>query len=435
MSVWPNPEPLFDPLPPPPSLARRRAWHWLVALALLAAAGSIAWSARQSQLAARQKAQAHATRAVRIERGTLEIRMRLNGQTSARSYSDIAVPKLRMPEPDRPLTLLTLAASGSIVRKGDLVAEFDPQSAKDHYDDTVDGLNNQENQLAKRQSIAALDIIALLQKMEKARARMDKAKLDLQTIPVRSGIRQELLKLAASQAEVEYLAMAEDLPQVLESEEAAMRMAEIGVELERLHVQRHKQDLERLTVRSPTDGMVVLKTLHRHGVSEQSTYQAGDRVYPGSLMMRVVDRRNMQVEGAVNQAESGRFRLGQEATVRLDGYPEAVYKARVHSIGAMAAPPGRQQFYIRSIPIRLEILNPDERLLPDLSASADVLVERHDDVLLAPAEAVRDENGQSFVYVQKGETVEKRHVSRGRVHGAQAEILEGVEAGEIVVID
>ncbi|MBI5084782.1 MAG: efflux RND transporter periplasmic adaptor subunit [Acidobacteria bacterium] len=402
---------------------------------MLAAAGSAAWVARQSQLAARQKAQARAARVVRIERGTMEIRLRLNGQTSARTYADIAVPKLRMPEPDRPLTLLRLAASGSMVRKGDLVAEFDPQSAKDHYDDTVDGLNNQENQLEKRQSIAALDVIALLQKMDKARAKMEKAKLDLQTIPVRSGIRQELLKLAALQAEAEYLAMAEDLPQVLESEEAAMRIAEIGVELERKHVQRHKHDLERLLVHAPTDGMVVLKTLHRHGVAEQSTYQVGDRVYPGSLMMRVVNCRNMQVEGAVNQAESGRFRLGQEATIRLDGYPEAIYKARVYSIGAMAVPPGRQQFFLRSIPIRLEILNPDERLIPDLSASADVLVEKHEDVLLAPVEAFRDENGQSFVYVQKGETVEKRHVSRGRVHGAQAEILEGVEAGEIVVID
>jgi HlyD family secretion protein len=434
MSAWPDPQPQFEPAQSPAE-KERVFWPWLLAAIITAGGMTGAWMMRQQAAQAQQKALAKLVRTARVQRGSMEIRVRLSGSTSARNYADIVVPKLRTPERENPMTLLKLAESGSTVRKGDLVAEFDPQATKDHYDDTVDGLNNQENQLEKRQAIASLDLIALFQKMEKARAKMEKAKWDLKSIPVRSGIKAETLKLAAQEAEAEYLSMAEDLPQVLDSEEAAMRIAEIGVELERQHVQRHKIDLERLAVHAPVDGLVVLRTLYRSGTSEQSTYAVGDRVYPGSLMMRIVDRKSMQVEGTINQSESGRFRVGQKAVVRLDAYPGAVYDARVYSIGAMAVMPGRQQYFIRTIPIRLQILDPDDRLIPDLTASAEVLVEKLDDVLLAPAEAVKEENGESYVMVQKGENFERRHVSRGRTHGSQAALLEGVEAGEVVVID
>jgi HlyD family secretion protein len=320
------------------------------------------------------------------------------------------------------------------VRKGDVIAAFDPQAVKDHLDDTRDALHDRSNMLARKKTLLDLEVENLTQQLRKAKAKMDKARLDLGTIPVRSGIKAETLRIAAALAEDEFNALEAELPLRIQSQAASLRISELNEEMEQLHVERHEQDLAHLTIHAPNDGTVVVQTMRR-SMGEQVTLGVGDRVTPGALLMRVVDSSRMQVEGLINQAECGNFRIGQEAIVRVDAYPEAVFRGRVYAIGAMASNPGRQQYFLRTIPIRVEILDGDSRLLPDLSASADVLVEKAANVLLAPAQALHEENGQTVVYLQKPDGVERRPVVKARVHGSQAALLEGVEAGDVVVID
>jgi hypothetical protein len=214
-----------------------------------------------------------------------------------------------------------------------------------------------------------------------------------------------------------------------------MRITEISRILEDQHVERHREDLSRLTLTAPAGGMVVIQTMHRHG-GDQVTYSVGDRLSPGALFMRIADRETMQVEGTVNQTEIGHFRIGQEAIVRLDAYPDAAYRGKVTAIGALATAPGRSaNYYLRSVPIRVQILDADHRVLPDLSASAEILVDKAEDVLLAPAGAVRQEDGQTFVYVKNGENLEKRPVTIGPAQGAQVALTSGVSEGDVLVIN
>ena len=180
--------------------------------------------------------------------------------------------------------------------------------------------------------------------------------------------------------------------------------------------------------------MVVLGYQHRHdGV--QATIGTGDRFHPGAPVLRVVDTSTLQVEGAINQSDVEQIRVGQPATVRLDGYTGAEYKGRVRSIGVLASTPGRAQYYLRTIPIEVELLDAGDALLPDLTASAEVLIDKVDDVLLAPSDAVKEENGQSFVYVLKGQATERRSVTVGRMSATHTVIEEGVAAGDVLVVD
>jgi multidrug efflux pump subunit AcrA (membrane-fusion protein) len=156
---------------------------------------------------------------------------------------------------------------------------------------------------------------------------------------------------------------------------------------------------------------------------------------PGTTFARVIDQKTMQIVGVINQAESSAFRVGQEAVVRLDAYPDVTYKGKVHSIGALAAATGRSQYYIRAIPITIQIENPDKLVIPDLSGSAEILLEQEDDALIVPASAVQTENGKSYVQVKSGEGVEKREVILGASSGTQVSIREGLKEGEAVVIN
>lgn len=430
LSPLPKPQPDQQPEAPP---APGRSWSWLLLLFLTVGgiSGYNYFTARQAD--ARRAEASKFQHFARVRRGDLLMRIRVTGSTSARNFSNIVVPKLTMPESDQPLTLMTLMPSGSLVRKGQIVASFDPQGARDHLDDTRDGLHARENALKRLRAQLEVESETWVQELRKAKATLDRARLDMKTLEVRSAIQQQLFQLAVEEAQAAYEALERDFAIRLQSQTAAFRINEITKDIEVLHVQRHQRDIERMTIEAPVDGMAVVQDIVRPG-GDRVALAVGDRVTPGTQMMRIIDRNSMQVEGFINQAQNTQFRIGQEATVRLEAYPEAVYKAKVYAIGALATTPGRSQYYLRNIPIRMEILDADEKVLPDLSASADVVIDHEKDVLLAPAEAIQQSNGETFVYVRKGDSLEKRPVTRGRIYGPDAVLTGGVQEGEEIAV-
>jgi hypothetical protein len=407
----------------------------LLALLVVAVSGGFLIHRTLTRNAAtEQKVQAlRAARRVPVKRGNLEVRVRLQGTLRARIFANVVAPRLTIPESGRAMSLIRVSDSGTRVRRGDIVAEFDPQAAKDHLDDTRDTLHARTNILAKQSAVLDIAYLGILKSIDAARAKLDRARWDLKSIPVRSAIQAETFRLNVEEAQAEYDAALASLPLQLEAQSAHQGIYEISEEIEKLHVARHEGDIRRLTVHSPVNGMVVLGYQHRHD-GAQATIGAGDRFWPGSPVLRVVDTSTLQVEGEINQSEAEQFRIGQSARVRLDGYPGAEYSARVRSIGVMATNPGRSQFYRRLIPIEVELLETDDRLLPDLTASAEVVIDRVNDVLLAPSDAVHEENGRPIVYVLKGQDSERRPVTLGRMSGTHTVIEEGVNEGEVLVV-
>jgi hypothetical protein len=165
-----------------------------------------------------------------------------------------------------------------------------------------------------------------------------------------------------------------------------------------------------------------------------SLVQQGDQLFPGRLFLKVMDTSKMQVEAEINQAESHWIRIGQKARIGLDAFPGASYQGRVASIGALAKVAGFQADYVRKIPVRIEIDGADERLIPDLSAYADVLIDRVDEAVRVPREAVFEEAGASYVYVKKGSRFEKRPVELGFRTYTEVAVVSGVNAGEEVAL-
>jgi len=121
--------------------------------------------------------------------------------------------------------------------------------------------------------------------------------------------------------------------------------------------------------------------------------------------------------------------------VGLDAFPELRFKGHVYSIGALAIRSGRENFYVRSVPVRIAVDGRDARFIPDLSAWADVEVERQENVLLVPREAVQPEGGESVVYVKGASGFEKRTVEVGSRNGTHAVVLAGLQAGEEVALE
>jgi hypothetical protein len=148
--------------------------------------------------------------------------------------------------------------------------------------------------------------------------------------------------------------------------------------------------------------------------------------------MKIVNTKSMQVEGSVNQAESDEFRIGQRGRVRFDAFPGMEFDGEVYSLGALAAGGMRGSAYMRTVPIRLKIAGFDPRLIPDLSASVDVVIEKAEAPVLVPRAALQTEDGKTVAYVKKGENFERREVTLGLQNATHAVALAGLNSGDFV---
>jgi cobalt-zinc-cadmium efflux system membrane fusion protein len=140
------------------------------------------------------------------------------------------------------------------------------------------------------------------------------------------------------------------------------------------------------------------------------------------------------VEGSISQADSELVRLGQKARVRFDAYPGLQLDGKVEAVGMMASSNRRVSYWVRGVPVRIALEGSDPRVIPDLTANAEVTVGEQDDALLIPREAVQESGGKSVVLVKDGENVVPREVEIGGYSNTQASVISGLQAGEEVAI-
>ena len=422
----PPPQKVAAPPPPP-----RRTWLWVgLGAAVAAGIGLWQWNARREE--ARQTVVVTPIRTAKIVQGPLKTTRRLGGQTSAREFTNITAPRLVGPESNRPLVVQKLVPSGTMVKKGEIIVVIDGQSLQDHVDDVTSTLFQSESDLKKRKAEQDVEASNLQQTAKVANASLQKMKVDARATEVRTAIDQELIKLSVEESQAAYDELLAELKLKKTSQDSEMKILDLTRERHRRHRDRHANDVLKYTIRAPIDGMAVVQSVFRGG--EFVALGDGDQVYPGQLLVKVVNPRNMQLEANVNQAESGDLKLGQSVTVGLDAFPGLTFPGKVYSMGAIAVS-GRQGQYVRTIPVRIAIEGYEPRLIPDLSAYGDVLISQQETSTLVPLGAIREEDGKTIAYVKTGGSFEPRVVRLGKRNEIEATVISGLNPGEEVALN
>jgi HlyD family secretion protein len=416
--------------PVPDPVASPSRWKWWVALLGVLAVGVLAYA-----LARGRTPQADAAVTVRTAKvfvGPLERVLRISGVTSARNFASIVAPMMRGPDSGRDLVLMKLVAAGSVVKKDALLADIDAQPIKDHVDDLQALIVQANADIKQRKAEQAIEMENLRQSVVAAKADLDKATLDKGAAAIRMPIDKELLELSVEEAEATYKQLQIELATMAESQRSEIRILEFTRDRHARHRDRHLRDITKFTVRAPIGGLAVMDSIWRSG--EYGQIQEGDQISPGQPFLKVVDTNSMQVDAHINQAESELVRIGQPAQVSFDAFPGLRLNGKVRSVGAMGVGGWDENYFLRTIPVVISIQGKDSRVIPDLSASGDILLGQKENALLAPREAVLSEGGKQVVYVKQGAGFSPREVRVGESNNTQVEILAGLRAGDEIAL-
>jgi cobalt-zinc-cadmium efflux system membrane fusion protein len=155
----------------------------------------------------------------------------------------------------------------------------------------------------------------------------------------------------------------------------------------------------------------------------------GRTVDLASVTYVIADLSKVWMLAAVRQEDLAKIREGQSAYVTLPGADGIRLNGRVTNLGQEFDP------NTRVAQVRIELVNPGNRLRPEMLANAEFPIGEGKPLLLVPSDAIQQVNGVDVVFVRTAaDKFAARPVRRGETLNGKIPILEGIQAGDTIAV-
>jgi HlyD family secretion protein len=348
-------------------------------------------------------------RAATVERGTIRSVVSTNGKVeplqSFEAHAPVGTTVKKL-----------LVKEGDHVKKGQLLAQLDDAEASSQAARALSQVRTAQAETSAVQSGGNREeVLTLESQLVKARTGRDTAQRNLEAL------RRLQQNGAASPGEVkqaeDQLAAAEaDLKLVGQKQKDRYSPPEIArVEAQKTEAQSAYAAagniLQQLNIRAPFDGVVYSLPVHQ-----------GSYVSPGDLVLQEADLSKVLVRAYVDEPDVGRLAPGQKIELTWDAMPGRTWQGSVSSVPSTVKLLGTRNVGEATCVVD----NGDLKLLPNINVGVTIVTTEHQNALTVPREAVRLDDGKTFVYQIVNDALQRRDIQTSISNLTQVEVTGGV---------
>ncbi|MFC1733672.1 efflux RND transporter periplasmic adaptor subunit, partial [candidate division KSB1 bacterium] len=231
------------------------------------------------------------------------------------------------------------------------------------------------------------------------------------------GVRQESKRLAMEQGARDYEEKSKlgEMGGVTPREVEAALRNKIDTEL---NYRTALIDLEKLNIKAPMEGIL----------ADIQSFAEGQRISNGTMIGKVMNFRKVRCELNVTNDNIVNVKFGQEVIVTNFAYENEPFIGRVSKISPTIDPT------TRTFNVEVEIDNPDLRLRPGMFVKSDIVINRKSNVIRVPRYLILTRNNRTVVFVVEDEVAKMREITVGLQDSDNAEVIEGLSDGGLLVI-
>ena len=171
------------------------------------------------------------------------------------------------------------------------------------------------------------------------------------------------------------------------------------------------------SLNSPIDGIVV-----------ERNATVGASVGTDANVFKIMDLSRVWIDANVFEKDLQQVRPGQEVKLTVPAFPGSTFSGKVILINSVVDPD------TRTVKVRTEVANPDGRLKPDMFANVQIVTALNRTAISIPQSAVLNDEGKTVVFIADGNGYKKRQVQPGIQNNDRVEIIDGLAAGDKVVV-
>ncbi|RKU06656.1 hypothetical protein C6503_25440 [Candidatus Poribacteria bacterium] len=191
------------------------------------------------------------------------------------------------------------------------------------------------------------------------------------------------------------------------------------------------EDIDKIIQTGQPSAMFYVTAPASGQITEQHV-SVGTTVEKSDILFSILDTDIVWAQGEVHEDTlaliQDKWQIGNEVRISVAAYPETIYTGKISGISDVVEPEEQ------TVHFWAEIENPDHQLKPGMFADQTIVLDKGVDVLSIPLDAVVEDAGSRFVFVEYGATYTRHEIVVGAKNDRYIEVRDGVLPGERVVV-
>ena len=362
----------------------------------------------------------------KVVKGTFFVDLYEEGEVAAVNSITISSPNVSW---RYNLKINEIVKDGTEVMPGDTVIVFDPADVNKDIQDAQSRLEISNAELEKMIAQQESDLEELRATYEVTRLSLEISKIQFEQAGYESEIRKKEIQLNLEKAEISLQKAKEEIDNKIKLNAEDVKQKNLSMDQDRTRLREAEESLARLWVVSPAPGIAIISRNYSSG----NKYQSGDQTYPVSPLITLPDLSRLKATVNINEVDIAKIATGLDVEIKPDAFSETTFTGKIHSVANLAVnKTGSTK--IKVFPVEVYINETHENLLPGLTVSCRILIDKIEDVLYVPLDAVFADGGTYYVYRKSGGGYTKTEVKTGASNADYTVITEGLDENDVVAL-
>jgi multidrug efflux pump subunit AcrA (membrane-fusion protein) len=360
-------------------------------------------------------------------RGTFFIDMYEEGEIEAANSINIQSPILSWRYGN--LKITELIKDGQEVVAGDTMMVFDPSEVQKAIVEAESRLEISLAELEKLNAQHQSDLEELKANYEVTKISQEISKIRLESAAFESVVKKQEIQLNLEQAEIALDKAKEQIDNTIKIQKEDIKQKNLEIEQDRSRLRESYATLERLVVITPSPGIAIIS----RNWSSGSKFQIGDQCWSGVPIIKLPDLSTLKALVKINEVDISKLKTGLKVEIKPDAFSDSVFVGAVNTIANLAVnKEGTTK--VKVFPVEILMEGTHKNLLPGLSVSCRIIIDRMEDMLYVPLEAVHQEGDVFYVYKKSGNSYNKTEVETGISNSDYIIINSGLEEKDKVAL-
>lgn len=334
-----------------------------------------------------------------------------------------------------PLQILRIMGTGTPVKEGDVVVEFDTTEQEEKLAQAVSTVAQAEQEITKMRADIVVQRAEQQVTLLMARFDVRRAELDARANELVSAIDAQKNLLMLEEAKGRLAQLEGDLTSRDETDRASLAVLQEKRNKAQLEKETAQRNIDQMRIRAPFDGLVAVKDNDTNGAAWTGmvvpAYREGDTVWPGRPVAEVLHASGLELIAKVTEYDRAHLNAGQKADVAIHAVQGAALPATITTVAGASR---RSDFFgwdsTRTFDVTLHITGGTEHLNPGLTTEIRVTADPIKAARYLPRQALFEQDGKPVVFVRRGRSFEPRPVKiadRTETHIVVADLPVGTE--------
>lgn len=363
----------------------------------------------------------------KVKKGTLYLDIFETGEVQAIQSTNLITPNISWRYGT--LKITQIVKDGTIVKKGDTVIVFDPSEVRKAIVDAEARMEISNAELERLKAQQESDLEDMKSDYEVTKISQEISKIQFESANYEADIKKKEIQLNLEKANIALKRSKEQIDNMVKIQAEEMKQKRLSIEQDRTRLRESYETLDKLNMVSTSPGIAIISRNWNSG----NKFQVGDQCWSGYPIIQLPDMSTLKATVQINEVDITKIRKGQRVEIKPDAFSDSIYAGEVMSIANLATnKDGNSK--IKVFPVEILIKETSGKLLPGLTVSCRILVDKIDNIQYLPVDAIRKDVEGEFVYVKSGSGFKRVNIETGASNTDYVVVTKGVEEGDVVAL-